>query len=245
MWMRGRNVFHGTAWSAHGAAISRCGRCLAHRDTRDYRRSARDRERLAGPSWAGLLSTFPSLSLVVLIVTYLEAGPAEASRIAQVLPCGKYEHAGVSGGFPACVHRSGVAWGYASGRRYSIAIFLAVQMVDHSGFSRSHRKLRERGRWAVQPEQMLGRIVWTKRTASASLAAGVARCDLPGSTFVAANHGRRRDGGWARISAGVLPAGRDAGVVIASTLVPRRRLDLPILHARSGGRRPGRLRGCG
>ena len=45
-------------------------------------------ERLAGPSWAGLVSTFPSLSLVVLVVTYLEAGPAESSRVAQVLPIG-------------------------------------------------------------------------------------------------------------------------------------------------------------
>ena len=45
-------------------------------------------ERLAGPGWAGLASTFPSMSLVVLAVTHLEAGPAEASRIARVLPLG-------------------------------------------------------------------------------------------------------------------------------------------------------------
>jgi hypothetical protein len=45
-------------------------------------------ERVAGPSWAGLMSTFPSMSLVVLAVTHLEAGPAEASRIAKELPAG-------------------------------------------------------------------------------------------------------------------------------------------------------------
>jgi hypothetical protein len=45
-------------------------------------------ERLAGPSWAGLVSTFPSMSLVVLAVTHLETGPAEASRIARLLPLG-------------------------------------------------------------------------------------------------------------------------------------------------------------
>ena len=45
-------------------------------------------ERMAGPGWAGLVSTFPSMSLVVLAVTHLEAGPAEASRIAKVLPVG-------------------------------------------------------------------------------------------------------------------------------------------------------------
>ena len=43
---------------------------------------------MAGPSWAGLVSTFPSMSLVVLAVTHLEAGPAETSRIAKVLPAG-------------------------------------------------------------------------------------------------------------------------------------------------------------
>jgi hypothetical protein len=43
---------------------------------------------LAGPAWAGLGSTFPSMSLAVLWVTHLEAGPLEASRIARVLPVG-------------------------------------------------------------------------------------------------------------------------------------------------------------
>jgi hypothetical protein len=47
-------------------------------------------ERIAGPGWAGLASTFPSMSLVVLAVTHLEAGPAEASRIAKVLPAGNF-----------------------------------------------------------------------------------------------------------------------------------------------------------
>jgi hypothetical protein len=45
-------------------------------------------EHLAGPSWAGLGSTFPSMSLAVLFVTALEVGPGEASRIARVLPMG-------------------------------------------------------------------------------------------------------------------------------------------------------------
>jgi hypothetical protein len=43
---------------------------------------------LAGPRWTGLVGTFPSMSLVVLAVTHLEAGPLEASRIARVLPAG-------------------------------------------------------------------------------------------------------------------------------------------------------------
>ncbi len=43
---------------------------------------------VAGPSRAGLVTTFPSISLVVLAVTHLEVGPCEASRIARFLPLG-------------------------------------------------------------------------------------------------------------------------------------------------------------
>ena len=43
---------------------------------------------VAGPSRAGLVTTFPSMSLVVLAVTHLEVGPSEASRIARYLPLG-------------------------------------------------------------------------------------------------------------------------------------------------------------
>jgi hypothetical protein len=45
-------------------------------------------DHIAGPRWTGLVGTFPSMSLVVLAVTHLEAGPLEASRIARVLPAG-------------------------------------------------------------------------------------------------------------------------------------------------------------
>jgi hypothetical protein len=41
---------------------------------------------LAGPTWAGLVSMFPSMSTVLLAVTHLEEGPAEASLIARTLP---------------------------------------------------------------------------------------------------------------------------------------------------------------
>jgi hypothetical protein len=45
-------------------------------------------EHVAGPSWAGLGSTFPSMSLAVLFVTCAEVGPYESSRIARDLPLG-------------------------------------------------------------------------------------------------------------------------------------------------------------
>ena len=70
---------------------------------------------LAGPSWAGLVSTFPSLSLVVLIVTYLESGPAEASRIAQVLPSGNASTLAFLAVFRLVCSEAGVAWGTVAG----------------------------------------------------------------------------------------------------------------------------------
>ena len=42
----------------------------------------------AGAGWAGLLGTFPGLSLTSLVVTHLEEGPGAASRMARALPQG-------------------------------------------------------------------------------------------------------------------------------------------------------------
>ena len=75
---------------------------------------------IAGPGWAGLVSTFPSMSLVVLAVTHLEAGPAEASRIARVLPLG---------------NTSTLAF---------LAAFHVMSTNDRPG-RRDHRRLRRRG----------------------------------------------------------------------------------------------------
>ena len=75
-------------------------------------------QRMAGPSWAGLVSTFPSMSLVVLAVTHLEAGPAEASRIAKVLPSGNTSTLAFLAAFrlisPAIGLGSGTIAGYAA-----------------------------------------------------------------------------------------------------------------------------------
>ena len=42
----------------------------------------------AGARWAGLLSTFPGMTLALLVTTHLEAGPAGAARLARALPPG-------------------------------------------------------------------------------------------------------------------------------------------------------------
>ena len=90
-------------------------------------------ERLAGPSWAGLMSTFPSMSLVVLAVTHLEAGPAEASRIAKALPVGNTSTLAFLAAFRLASAGTGLAGGQRSDmRRHRLP-------VDHREKSRNPR----------------------------------------------------------------------------------------------------------
>ena len=95
----GHDAYRSRSESVPAAALASSRRWAC---ARPYRRSmswsSAIVERMAGPGWAGLVSTFPSMSLVVLAVTHLEAGPAEASRIAKVLAAGQLEHPGLPGG---------------------------------------------------------------------------------------------------------------------------------------------------
>jgi hypothetical protein len=84
-------------------------------------------ERLAGPGWAGLFSTFPSLSLMVLVVTYLEAGPAESSRVAQVLPCGNSSTLAFLAMFRLVCFDAGVGWATLAGYGAAVAALLVIQ----------------------------------------------------------------------------------------------------------------------
>ena len=111
-------------------------------------------ERLAGPSWAGLMSTFPSLSLVVLVVTYLEAGPGESSRVAQVLPCGNLSTLAFLAVFRLVCEEAGVRWATAAGYGAALVAILVIQRF--SGVIEAARA-RVIG---INPSRVLGRIVW-------------------------------------------------------------------------------------
>ena len=111
-------------------------------------------QQLAGPSWAGLLSTFPSLSLVVLIVTYLECGAVEARRIAQVLPSGNASTLAFLAVFPPVCSEAGVAWATFVGYAAALGALAAVQGLT-SGF-----RLGVPGGLGARPIRSLGRIVW-------------------------------------------------------------------------------------
>jgi hypothetical protein len=118
-------------------------------------------QQLAGPSWAGLVSTFPSLSLVVLIVTYLESGPPEASRIAQVLPSGNTSTLAFLAVFRLVCSEAGVAWATLAGYGAAVGVLIAIDwaakgpsLVGACGVT-------------VEPIRLLGRIV--RRNAGESL----------------------------------------------------------------------------
>jgi hypothetical protein len=118
-------------------------------------------QELAGPSWAGLLSTFPSLSLVVLIVTYLESGPAQASRIAQVLPSGNTSTLAFLAVFRCVCSEAGVAWATLSGYAAAVGVLIAIERASKAPSLVGSRAL------SVQPIRHLGRIIW--RSAAESL----------------------------------------------------------------------------
>jgi hypothetical protein len=84
-------------------------------------------QHVAGPGCAGLVSTFPSMSLVVLAVTHLEAGAAEASRIAKVLPAGNTSTLAFLAAFRFASPAIGVAGATIAGYTAALASLLAIE----------------------------------------------------------------------------------------------------------------------
>jgi hypothetical protein len=82
---------------------------------------------MAGPSWAGLVSTFPSMSLVVLAVTHLEAGPAETSRIAKVLPAGNTSTLAFLAAFRVISPAIGLGGGTIAGYAAALIALLVIE----------------------------------------------------------------------------------------------------------------------
>ena len=82
-----------------------------------------------GPFWAGLLVTFPSTSVAVLMVTQLEAGPGKAVETAAAFPLGNLAMIGFVVVFryvcPAC----GVAAAMAAGYGVALAALIVVQLA--------------------------------------------------------------------------------------------------------------------
>ncbi len=86
-------------------------------------------EHLAGTGCAGLISTFPSMSLVVLVVTHLEAGPAQSSRIALVLPMANTSTAAFLVTFRLTCPVLGLSSGMVAGYAAALITLLAVERI--------------------------------------------------------------------------------------------------------------------
>jgi hypothetical protein len=124
-------------------------------------------ERMAGPGWAGLVSTFPSMSLVVLAVTHFEAGPAEASRIAKVLPSGNTSTLAFLAAFRLASPGTGLVGGTIAGYAAALAALsmmegiIPVRATLWQGTSVAMRIWRSRNvPWRIAPRAELRRDVF-------------------------------------------------------------------------------------
>jgi hypothetical protein len=87
---------------------------------------------LAGPRWAGLVSTFPSMSTVVVAATHLEAGAAEASRIARALPPANLSTAAFLAAFRFGCPALGLGWGTLCGYAAALVNLAAVELIPRA-----------------------------------------------------------------------------------------------------------------
>ena len=94
----------------------------------------------AGHLLAGLLSTFPGMSLTVLVLTHLEAGPVVASRLAKALPQGNLSMISFLAVFRFGCPQLGLAWGTAFGYATALATLVVVErLFRHPVFAPSER----------------------------------------------------------------------------------------------------------
>lgn len=87
---------------------------------------------VGGPRGAGLVSTFPSMSTVVLAVTHLEEGAASAGRIARALPAANLSTVAFLAAFRFACPGLGLTWGALGG--YLAAL---ISLAAMGGIARS------------------------------------------------------------------------------------------------------------
>jgi hypothetical protein len=87
---------------------------------------------VGGADWAGLFTTFPAMSLAVLVATHLEAGPAAASRMAKAMPPGNLIMIVYLAVFRLVGPRMGLGWGTACSYAVALATLLALEGLVRS-----------------------------------------------------------------------------------------------------------------
>jgi hypothetical protein len=142
-------------------------------------------EHVAGPSWAGLVSTFPSMSFVVLLVTHLEVGPLEASRIARVLPAGNASTLAFLAAFRLTCLDTGVGWATIAGYLAAVAAILVIEGIARRPLLRpTHAE--PSGRYGPPPH-----LSW-RITARAIRHSARLRMDVEADARGVSRHGLRR-----------------------------------------------------
>ena len=94
-----------------------------------------------GPRWAGLISPFPGMTLAILVVTHLEGGAAEATRMARALPPGSWGMIAFLAVFRLSSPHVGLAWATLGGYLLASVALLSL------GWSRSGAWLLLRRNW--------------------------------------------------------------------------------------------------
>jgi hypothetical protein len=84
-----------------------------------------------GPEIAGLMSTFPGVTMTVICLTHLESGPSSAIRMVRALPAGNLGMVAFLAAFRFGCPVFGLAWGTVSG--YVAALTILVLVVTFDG----------------------------------------------------------------------------------------------------------------
>jgi hypothetical protein len=86
-----------------------------------------------GPEVAGLMSTFPGVTLSVLCLTHLETGPSSAIRMVRALPAGNLGMVAFLAAFRFGCPVFGLAWGTVTGYGAALTILALVVTFDRLG----------------------------------------------------------------------------------------------------------------
>ena len=106
---------------------------------------------LFGPSVAGLMSTFPGVTLSVLCLTHLESGPSSALRMARALPAGNLGMVAFLATFRFGGPALGLAWGTTLA--YAAALATLAVVVGFDGLKVGARRFSRQVRaWLAKLE---------------------------------------------------------------------------------------------
>jgi hypothetical protein len=115
---------------------------------------------LLGPQIAGLMSTFPGMTLTVLLLTHLESGADSALRMARALPVGNLGMVAFLAAFRFGCPNFGLVWGSILGYASALAVLTLVVLGGHYLQEKGRNRIWRWNRARVTRE--LSRVSWPK-----------------------------------------------------------------------------------